>query len=200
MEKTESEAADPSRSIYLLVEKLKEANAAISRLLSDAAAQLGQGEPRLQIISGSTYGYSGTVADQPEYWIKEYLGFVMGPESQTSGKVPSNVAIACVQYHHEDIIDRAELWFAIGKTQDVKSLADPSYWISVRAVKYWSDPSLPAYGEWSPEKSITMPRHGAMTFKMARQPLSALQDSTVVGKVVVEPMRRQWTNLKSGER
>jgi len=37
-------------------------------------------------------------------------------------------------------------------------------------------------------------RHGAMTFRMARQPLSALQNSTAVGKLVVDPLRRQWTS------
>src|SRR3989338_6258655 len=93
-------------------------------------------------------------------------------------------------------IDRAELWFAIGNAENISSLADPPYWISIRAVKYWSDQALPAYGEWSPEKSISVARHGAMTFRMARQPLSALQDSTAVGKLVVEPLRRQWTSRK----
>lgn len=192
MPKNEATDSNPARSIFLLVEKLKEANAALSRMLSDVAAQLGQGTPRLHIVAGSTYAYSGSVLDEPEKWVKEYFGYVMGPDYQTNGKVPANIIIVCAQYHHESLIDCAELWFAVGKAEKVKSLSHPPYWISVRGVKYWSEGSLPDYGIWSGQKSMSSGAGGAMQFQMARQPLSALQDSAAVEGLVVEPLRQLW--------
>lgn len=196
MVSNEKSTADIAQSLYLLVGKTKESNAAISRMLSDTAAQLEQGKPRLEIVSGSTYGYSSTVLEQPEYWTKNSFGFVMSAKDRAESRVPSKAVIISVQYHHETVIDRAELWFAIAKTEKMDSLSYLQWWTSVDSVKKWSDKTLPAYGDWSAEKTYSHHNAVGIRFNLSRQPLNLLQDSSTINKLVVQPILSEWRKSK----
>lgn len=183
---------DVARGVYELAAKIKETNVAISRMLMDAAGQLGLEKQHFKIIPGATYGEASKIIDRPDLWTMDSYGIALAPKADIDLKNFSNVVILCVQYHHETVILNSELWMAVAKVEKTKSLSYWPYWISAAYTSKWSDATLPDYGVWSPEKTISRDDKVRMKFYLGRQSLTSLPDSASLKKMLIAPIIAKW--------